>query len=98
MTKFTPTQLSQILLEDYQRTEVSRAFGETLRVTRLQQGVSQDNLSDRCGFDRTYPSLLERGKRHPTLCMLLRLAGGLGVMPQQLVTDTVARLRKKLPP
>ena len=98
MTGLPAAKLPSICPGDYERKRVSHAFGETLRITRLRQGLSQDNLSDRSGLDRTYPSMLERGLRHPTLYMLLRLADGLGVMPQQLVTDTVARLRKEFPP
>ena len=97
MTKLIPTKLPTIRVESYERRKVTHAFGVTLRVTRLRQGMSQDLLSQRCELDRTYPSLMECGKRHPTLCMLLRLADGLGVMPQQLVTDTVSRLRKETP-
>ena len=46
-----------------------------------------------CALDRTYPSLLERGKRHPTLHMILRLSQGLRVEPEWLVTETMRRLR-----
>jgi transcriptional regulator with XRE-family HTH domain len=77
----------------YGRSQVARAFGATLRAARLQRGVSQDRLGVLCGFDRTYPSLMERGKRHPSLHMLLRLADALDSTPEQLVTDTVKRLR-----
>jgi transcriptional regulator with XRE-family HTH domain len=79
----------------YERKQVARAFGATLRAARLQRGVSQDQLGILCDFDRTYPSLLERGLRHPTLRMLLRLADALGTAPERLVTDTVARLREE---
>jgi len=74
------------------RRRVALAFGEVLRAARRERGVSQDELSKRCDFDRTYPSLLERGLRHPTLWMLLRLAEALGTPAECLVTDTVARL------
>lgn len=80
------------------RTRVAKAFGATLRLIRLEQGLSQDQLSEHCGCDRTYPSLLERGLRLPTLWVLLRIAHGLGVTPQRLVMDTVARLRSESPP
>lgn len=46
-----------------------------------------------CRFDRTYPSLLERGLRQPTLHMMLRLANALGTKPEEWVMGTVARLR-----
>lgn len=80
-------------LSRYGRAQVAQAFGATLRAVRLKRGVSQDRLGILCGFDRTYPSLMERGKRHPSLHMLLRLADALDSAPEQLVTDTIKRLR-----
>lgn len=77
----------------YKRQEVARAFGLALRAARIAQGMSQDQLSETCDMDRTYPSLLERGLRGPTVTMLLRLAYALGIEPSRLVTDTVERLR-----
>ena len=76
----------------YGLREVARAFGATLRAIRKERQISQDRLGELCDFDRTYPSLMERGERHPTLYMLLRLARGLQVRPERLVTEPVARL------
>jgi transcriptional regulator with XRE-family HTH domain len=53
-------------------------LGKAIRFIRLEIGLSQEELADRCGFDRTYISMLERGKRNPSLVNLLRLAKGLG--------------------
>ncbi len=77
----------------YSRQQIANAFGATLRAARRERGVSQDGLSAACDFDRTYPSLLERGLRHPTLAMLLRLSDALHLEPERLLTETVARLR-----
>ena len=77
----------------FENPRVADAFGLTLLSARTAQGLSQDALSALCGLDRTYPSLMERGLRGPSLAMLLRLADGLGVEPAWLVTETVARLR-----
>jgi len=76
----------------YTRPQVALAFGATLRACRQAQGVTQDQLADLCDFDRTYPSLLERGFRQPTLFMLLRLSAALKITPAQLVTDMILRL------
>ena len=78
---------------EYRKRDVARAFGMALRATRVERGISQDMLSERCDFDRTYPSLLERGLRCPTLAMLLRLADGLDLEPAHLVTEAVKLLR-----
>ena len=52
-------------------------LGEAIKAQRKKLGLSQEKLGERCGFDRTYISLLERGKRNPSLLNLLRLAEGL---------------------
>jgi DNA-binding XRE family transcriptional regulator len=56
---------------------VARAFGATLRALRREREVSQEALAFDAEIDRTYPSLLERGLRHPTLSVLLRLSRAL---------------------
>ncbi len=52
-------------------------LGLAIKAQRSRLGLSQEQLADRCGFDRTYISMLERGKRNPSLLNLLRLAEGL---------------------
>lgn len=78
---------------EYRKFDVARAFGLALRAARVERGISQDRLSEICDLDRTYPSLVERGLRCPTLTMLLRLADALAVEPSRLVTETVERLQ-----
>lgn len=52
-------------------------LGQSIKSQRTRLGLSQEQLADRCGFDRTYISMLERGKRNPSLINLMRLALGL---------------------
>lgn len=81
----------------YGRRNVAQAFGQALRAIRNELGISQDKLSDLCDLDRTYPSLLERGLRGPTIAMLLRLADALDVEAARLLADTQAHLRGASP-
>ena len=74
--------------------KVAIAFGRVLREARLQKGLSQDRLAAICDFDRTYPSLLERGLRSPTLAMILRLSQALDINASLLVTRTQDELRR----
>ncbi len=59
-------------------------FGKGLRARREALGYSQEALADVCGFDRTYISMLERGKRNPSLINLMRLAEGLEASVSEL--------------
>jgi transcriptional regulator with XRE-family HTH domain len=52
-------------------------LGQAIRAQREQLGLSQEKLAEQCDFDRTYISMLERGKRNPSLLNLLKLAKGL---------------------
>lgn len=60
-------------------------FGERLRELRLARGLSQEDLADAAGLDRTYVSSCERGKRNISLTNIYRLARALGVEPAELV-------------
>jgi transcriptional regulator with XRE-family HTH domain len=77
------------------RRRVARAFGDVLRTVRKQRGLSQEALCEGADLDRTYPSLLERGLRTPTLTVVLDIAQALGVAPTRLVSDTIARLQEE---
>jgi|PersoiStandDraft_1058852.scaffolds.fasta_scaffold22095_2 transcriptional regulator with XRE-family HTH domain len=50
------------------------AFGRVLRELRQRLGISQEELGFRSGYDRTYISMLERGKKSPSLRTIMRLA------------------------
>ncbi|HBB75645.1 MAG TPA: XRE family transcriptional regulator [Planctomycetaceae bacterium] len=52
-------------------------LGSAIKKQREKLGLSQEKLAERCGFDRTYISMLERGRRNPSLLNLLKLAEGL---------------------
>ncbi|MBT3199052.1 MAG: helix-turn-helix transcriptional regulator [Phycisphaerales bacterium] len=64
---------------------ISEAFGLILRQARQDKGLTQERLGELSGLHRTYISLLERGQRTPTLDVLFRLAGSLGVSASDMV-------------
>ncbi|MFL6603974.1 MAG: helix-turn-helix domain-containing protein [Steroidobacteraceae bacterium] len=74
------------------RRKVAIAFGRVLREARKQKGLSQEDLAGEAEFDRTYPSLLERGLRTPTLTILFALADQLDVSAASLVNKTLEEL------
>jgi transcriptional regulator with XRE-family HTH domain len=76
---------------------VATAFAAILRTARVGAGLSQEKLAEAADIDRTYPSLLERGLRQPTLAVLIAVASALKMEPALLVTMTVARLRRVAP-
>lgn len=64
------------------------AFGLVLRNIRTEQSISQELLAHICELDRTYISLLERGKRNPTITTIFKLAYGLKTTPSELISET----------
>jgi transcriptional regulator with XRE-family HTH domain len=54
-------------------------FGEAVRMLRLNQGISQEELADRCGLHRTYISDIELGKRNVSLENIERLSLALNI-------------------
>lgn len=64
---------------------ITKIVGENVRRAREAIGVSQEELGDRAGIDRTYVSGVERGVRNPTVKVLARLAEALAVPPASLL-------------
>jgi transcriptional regulator with XRE-family HTH domain len=52
------------------------------------------SLAELADIERTYPSLIERGLRQPTIGRVIAIAYALRIEPRKLVTMTVARLRR----
>lgn len=62
-------------------------LGTRIKYFRKQLNISQEQLAYKCDFDRTYISLLERGKRNPSYLNLLRLAYGLEIPVSKLMEN-----------
>ncbi len=53
------------------------ALATEIKLRRRELGFSQEDFAGRCQLDRPYISLIEVGKKQPTLSVLLRIAEGL---------------------
>ena len=54
--------------------DILTRYGQAVRKIRLAQGISQEELADRCGLHRTYISDIELGKRNLSLENIERIA------------------------
>lgn len=61
------------------------SLGNEIRKAREATGLSQEQLALEAGLHRTYISLLERGKRSPTIDVLLRICKVLGTSASELI-------------
>jgi len=75
--------------------QILSALGKRLRELRAEQGFSQEGFADHCGLHRTAMSLLERGKRVPSLRTLLTLAQGFGISLSELLKDVDKGISKR---
>lgn len=66
---------------------IEEEFGVVLRKYRSKTGLSQEGLALKCGLDRTYISLLERGKRKPTINTVFAIAKIINVKPSQMIKE-----------
>ncbi len=65
-------------------TDVLNNLGRQVRERREALGLSQEEFAEKCGFDRTYISLIERGRRNISLMNLVKIAYGLNTSVSQL--------------
>lgn len=67
-----------------EKKEKSNKFGRAIRALRVTAGLTQEELADRAGLDRSYIGGVERGERNPTLSVIEKIAEGLGVTEAEL--------------
>ena len=65
--------------------EAQDQLGANIRRIRRTAGLSQMELSNRCGLHFTEISRLERGRRDAQLSTIVKVARGLGVPPAELL-------------
>jgi len=67
------------------RMTIELALGREIKKAREVLQQSQEALAFEAGIHRTYVSLIERGKKSPTLAVIVRLATALGIKPSELL-------------
>lgn len=65
--------------------ELLDAFAKVLKEYRSNANITQEELAFRCELDRTYISLLERGKRNPTLNVLFSICTAIEISPSEFI-------------
>jgi transcriptional regulator with XRE-family HTH domain len=67
-------------------------YGRALRIARALAGLEQQELARLAGLDASHVSLIERGKRNPTVETLEKLSRGLK-LPYHLMTLLAAEAK-----
>jgi transcriptional regulator with XRE-family HTH domain len=75
---------------------IEKIFGQVLRKHRAINKLSQEKLSQECGLDRSYISLLERGLRQPSLTTILLLSKTLNTSAAAFIHDVEELLHENI--
>ncbi len=62
-----------------------RIVGANVRRLRQARGLTQEEAAFRSGIDLTYLGGIERGRRNPSLLVMVRIAKALSVQPLELL-------------
>lgn len=68
-------------------SDVLKIFGEKVRLLRVKQNLSQEELAFRAGLHRTYIGMIERAEKNITLLNIEKLAKALNVSIAELLSN-----------
>lgn len=68
-------------MDDNSAKAIRESFGKRLRELRQKAGLSQEELADLAGLDRSYIGGVERGERNVSLVNIHRIARALKMKP-----------------
>ena len=66
-------------------------MARNLRILRKQKGLSQEELAFQAGINRNYVGQIEREEKSPTVDVIEKLSGSLGIPPAALLSRTVQK-------
>ncbi len=67
--------------------DIYKVIGERIRKLRKAQDLSQEQLAERAGIDRSHMGFIEQGRRQPTLTTLHKLTKSLGISLEKLFQE-----------
>ena len=65
-------------------------IGFNIKKIRKQNNLTQEQLSELVGINVKYLSGIERGKKNPTLDIILKITDALNVRPNQIINYKIA--------
>jgi transcriptional regulator with XRE-family HTH domain len=74
------------------RKSIIQAFQFWLISYRNSRNMSQDEFSRKCGFSRQYISLVESGKRTPSIDFLFNISESFGIDVEELMHTLVEKV------
>lgn len=80
-----------VLMHSRSETVLIKSLGLAIRVRRERQGLSQEQLAEKAGIDRSFVSRIERGLANPSFLLLVRISRALRIGVVDLVQATEER-------
>lgn len=68
-----------------------QALASEIKARRNAVGMTQEDLAGLADLDRPYITLLEAGKKQPTISVIWRIADGLGISAADLMAGVEIR-------
>jgi len=75
--------------------DIKLKIGKRIKVLRVQNGFSQEELAARAEIDRTYVNSVENGKRNISIVNIEKIAKALGCSLQEFFTSEIFNNRPK---
>ncbi len=73
------------------RLRDAEVFGAIVRGLREERGWTQEQLAEHAEMNASYLGFVERGDNVPTLTIIIQIAEGLGVQPDELLRQVMKR-------
>jgi transcriptional regulator with XRE-family HTH domain len=68
-------------------SDILKIFGEKVRLLRVKQNLSQEELAHLAGVHRTYIGMIERAEKNITLVNIEKVANALNVSIAELLSN-----------
>ena len=72
---------------------IEEAFGEVIRELRKANQISQEKLAEVSNLDRSFISLLECGRKQPSLITIFQLAKALNLSASKILSLVEAKIK-----
>ena len=76
--------------------ELIDAMAVEIKARRIELGYSQEDLAGQCELDRPYISLIEVGRKQPTISVLFKIAAGLEFTFSEFAERIEVRYKRSL--
>lgn len=73
---------------------IEEAFGEAIRELRKANQISQEKLAEVSNLDRSFISLLECGRKQPSLVTIFQLAKAFNLSASKILSLVEAKIKK----